>query len=579
MRDVSPLDVEAGAAGAAAPSAIPPHLRSALLGSGVALAALAALAVAVLRTDDSLTTYFLGRDVQAAGALALVLVAATLPLPAALGLWSRLQDRPRVAAAVLAVLAGAIALAGTVMVFGATPVAYDEVMAVFDAEIFRSGHLLAPVPAEWRSYVPALVPHFVLPVPGNAAWVSAYLPVGALLRAAVDALAHPIATGPLLAGLAVCALVGIGRRLWPERPDAAIVATLLLVTAPQVLFNAMTAFATTAHLALNLTWLWLFLRGGRPGHCGAALTGFLACGLHQVVFHPLFVAPFLLGLILRRRWALVAFYGLVYAVSCAVWVSYFQIVVSTASAAPEATAAAGGRHVLAIAAALLHDFQWTGLDLMAKNLLRFAVWQNPILLPLVALAWPAVRRGEGLARPLAAGIGLTVLAMFVLMPYQGHGWGYRYLHGLIGNACLLAAYGWVRAVPRSGAPARGALGFTCAATLLLVVPGRAMEIHGFVAPYTAAVGAIRAADADLVIVDEGAMAFASDLARNAPDLGNRPKVLLLSKLDAAARTQLCGRGTIALFGPEEGRRLGIIGSETPGTAGGMPCRTRRVPIP
>ena len=86
-------------------------------------------------------------------------------------------------------------------------------------------------------------------------------------------------------------------------------------------------------------------------------------------------------------------------------------------------------------------------------------------------------------------------------------------------------------------------------------------------------------DADLVIVDEGAMAFASDLARNAPDLGNRPKVLLLSKLDAAARTQLCGRGTIALFGPEEGRRLGIIGSETPGTAGGMPCRTRRVPIP
>jgi hypothetical protein len=33
--------------------------------------------------------------------------------------------------------------------------------------------------------------------------------------------------------------------------------------------------------------------------------------------------------------------------------------------------------------------------------------------------------------------------MFILLPYQGHGWGYRYLHGLIGSLSLLAGYGWI----------------------------------------------------------------------------------------------------------------------------------------
>jgi len=44
---------------------------------------------------------------------------------------------------------------------------------------------------------------------------------------------------------------------------------------------------------------------------------------------------------------------------------------------------------------------------------------------------------------LVAGLVLTLLAMFMLLPYQGHGWGYRYLHGLIGSAALLGGYGWI----------------------------------------------------------------------------------------------------------------------------------------
>ena len=73
-----------------------------------------------------------------------------------------------------------------------------------------------------------------------------------------------------------------------------VVAAVLLATSSQFLLTAMTPYSMTAHLALNLAWLWLFLRGGVVGHSLAIAVGALACGLHQLVFHPLFVAPFAL---------------------------------------------------------------------------------------------------------------------------------------------------------------------------------------------------------------------------------------------------------------------------------------------
>ena len=66
---------------------------------------------------------------------------------------------------------------------------------------------------------------------------------------------------------------------------------------------------------------------------------------------------------------------------------------------------------------------------MLKDVLRFVDWQNPIVLPFALLAYRPVRDGDGIARELSTGLALTLAAMFILLPYQGHGWGYRYLHG------------------------------------------------------------------------------------------------------------------------------------------------------
>ncbi|MFE1598716.1 hypothetical protein [Methylobacterium sp. ID0610] len=590
MRSKAALTPEAG-------TTVAPHLvprdrdpdvlrfRRALLSTAWALVVIGLAGIVGLRRDATITSFYFARDLIGLAALAAILVAAALlRAPPALGGWLGLAARPRATAVVLALVVAVAALAGTALVFDGTPIAYDEVMAEFDAAIFRSGRLIVALPAEWRAFLPALLPYFNLPVPGDGAWVSAYLPVAAMLRAGLGAVAHPAVTNPLLAAVAVVALIAVARRLWPGRPDAAILAGLLLVTAPQVLFTAMTAFAMTAHLALNLVWLRCFLRGGRLGHGGAAVIGFLACGLHQVVFHPLFALPFLVGIVLRRHWGLAAFYAAIYAASGAVWILYWQGVLTLAGLGREGAATVGGGYLLARLATMVEGFGWVGLNLMIKNLLRFVAWGSPLLLPLAALSWPALRRGEGVARPLAAGIGLTLVAMLVLMPLQGHGWGYRYLHGLVGSACLLAAQGWVSLTARCDTGRRremaAAFGAACAASLLLVVPARALEIRAFVRPYASAIRAITTTDADFVVVDDrGLMAYGADLVRNDPFLRNRPMVLLLDRLDAAARAELCRRGSVAIFTPVDGARLGIMTADRPlnrDQAPPLPCASRPV---
>lgn len=563
---------------------LPAPLRRAVLATaGIVLLATGIELLFGLRPGIA-TVFFLG-DLRILLALVALLLAAAFWRPAAvLAAWARPAAYRRRTILLTAILAGAVCLAGTHLIFETYLLSYDEVMAAFDAEIFRSGRLIAPLRPEWQGYQHALAPSFLLPVPGEVAWVSAYLPVNAALRALVASAASPILTGPLLLVVAVLALNGIGRRLWPDRPDAALVATLLLVTAPQVLVTAMTPYAMTAHLAFNLVWLWLFLRGGVLGHAGAAATGVLACGLHQVVFHPLFAAPFIALTLLERRWRLAAFYLAVYAAAGLAWILYWQVLLAmSGTGAADATTVGAGLYLRRVTA-LLGAFDPSTFDLMTKNTLRFVAWQSPLLLPLAGLAWPALRRGERIACALAAGIGLTLVTVTVLLPFQGHGWGYRYLHGLVGSACLLAGRGWIAVTERAGASqltaARGTVAGSCLVAVLILVPIRAHDVHEFVAPYAAAYRAIASTDADIVALRAGETLYGRDLVRNDPFLRNRPIIVLLDDLDAAHRNALCGRGTIFEFGASEAQAFGIAGhyrgDPAAATQDELPCTTGRV---
>src|SRR3984893_17664016 len=212
---------------------------------------------------DCLTTFFF----QTQDAFWLIAVAflfigvAVVRLPAVASHASPVILRyPQTAIVTLATLVLICGMAGRYVVFHNYHFSVDEILAEFDATIFRSGMAIAPVESEWQPLAAALAPRFMVPVAQGAGFASTYLPINASFRAIIGLLADPAWTSPLLTALAVVAVFGVARQLWPARRDAALVSALLLATSSQVLVTSMTSLAMTVHLTLNLIWLWFFLR-------------------------------------------------------------------------------------------------------------------------------------------------------------------------------------------------------------------------------------------------------------------------------------------------------------------------------
>jgi hypothetical protein len=552
---------------AAAPTAPPPPPARPWLPLPIALAGLsglpvlaAALATAFAGGEPALPDVFLNEQDAAplvAATVWLVLLA-VLRSPAVPSRW-RASERALPIAAAAAALTGLVGWIGARLVFGGVTISADETMARFDAAILAHGHLLAPVAPAWRPLEPALAPSFLLMTEGWTHWASNYLPVNSALQALAAAAGDASLASALLAGAAVLAAYGCARRLWPDRPLRAWTAAVLLASSPQVLVTAMTPYAMTAHLAFDLAWLWLVLDRRWASQVAAGLVGFLACGLHQVVFHPMFAAPFVLNMLCARRWAQGGFHVAVYALAGLFWTGWFAM----AAHAEGATLSPHHGSVLFTLGKLLEHFDPGGIFRMAENLARFAAWQNPLLCPLwLWAAAQAFRRdARGVERALAAAPVLAVTVVTVLLPYQGHGWGYRYLHGPLGAMALTGAAGWDRLLERRDDFAReGAWrGWTAClgVALLVVAPLHAAQACAWAQPFAASLRRIRTADADVVLVDSRGLFFAWDLVRNDPFLAGRPKMLALELVRPDDLARLCATQRVAVFDRTTAARTGF----------------------
>ena len=472
---------------------------------------------------------------------------------------------PRRWVLVLALTATMVAYLGTRFVFLGYALSGDEVMADFDARIFRAGHLFARLPEAWRPYAEALQPIFVMIFPGHVAWASTYLPVNAAFRALGALVGAADLVNPLWTGGAVIATAAAARRIWPDRPATALISALLLATSSQVLVAGMSAYAMPAHLALNMVWLWCFLRGGRAGHAGALLCAFLATGLHQLVFHPLFAAPFVLQLWLERRWRAAWLYTLGYGLITGFWLCYWPMALSLSHISAGAGGDGGPAWFAARVAWLLARFDPLNAGAMALDLTRFLVWQHPFTIPLAVLGLGGALRAKGVLRSLALSVLLTVAAVFVLLPYQDHGWGYRYLHGELGAVCLLAAWTWQDRTGRMPQADRRAAAVSFAVATLaaafIIAPSCIWQAGRYVRPYAAASAAIARTDADLVIVDDAGSWYTETLVRNDPGLEGRPLVMKLDRLDDGALRGLCATHTVAIFDRHAAARLGIAAAK------------------
>jgi hypothetical protein len=462
--------------------------------------------------------------------------------------WLEVIQRPGIMVLVALLLTG-ICWTGHYLILLGHDLSRDEQMANFDAYIFSHGKLFWPIPEQWRPYADALNQTFILPIGDHEAWVSNYLPINAAMRAAVGTIADPALTSPLLVGVGALALWRVSHRLWPDSGSARAVALILYAGSSQVILTGMTAYAMTAHLALNLVWLALFLQDRRASHVGAILIGFLATGLHQPIFHPLVVLPFMWMLFRERRWQLMLSYGFGYALICVFWLAW-PIWISSHGVGPAPIQGDTGASFLQRLSHILRIPNVESAWLTSLNLLRFVSWQHLLLMPLLGVGIWIKWSTEAVVRALAAGLAITVIVVAVLLPYQGHGWGYRYLHGIVGNACLLGAYGF-DAMRGNGQSLRRAMAYASAVTFLVFIPLRAYMANKMVAPYANAAGAVAASGADVAIVDDMAVPFGQDLVLNRPDLSNAPVFLLASMLKPQAITDLCGRDTTMFVGGEE----------------------------
>lgn len=476
-------------------------------------------------------------------------------------------------------LGTALVCAGGVwLLFGAYGLAVDEHWAQSDAIVIGTGGGMVPIAEAWRDYAGALQSRFARITP-DGWWASEYLPVNAALQYLGGTLASP-----LLAGWAVLVAADLARRLLPEAPGAPLLCAALMATSSQLLITGMTPFAMSAHLAFNLSWLWLFLHRDWRAQIAAMPVAALAIGLHQAVFFPLFAAPFLLEAWLTGRRGSAVVQALVIGAGFVFWSAYDAVLYAVMGLQPvtETIGGTGTGTTLLFTRFLwlVTSFSPDNIGMMAMNLVRFMTWQNALVVPLALFAGARLLREPGPWRAMLVGMGLTTAVVTVLLADQGHGWGYRYLHGYLGSLCLLATFGWYRLASqlRDGRAGRAIFGAGMALSLLML-PVRAWQAAGFVAPYARADAAVAAIDADVVLVDAPRHMFALELLRNDPLLRNRPIRMVASALSNAQLARLCRDHEVARFTDADAERFGMHDVYTGTRVRGVPRGCRLVGQP
>lgn len=453
--------------------------------------------------------------------------------------------------------------AGTYWLMGNFPLSRDEHMVLFDMAVFSKGELATPLAPQWRDYAQALVPDFLINSDHPIGLVSDYLPVNAMMRLAFAQVADPAFFNPCLVLLGGIALWDITGRIFGDDVRTRLVVLLAYGLSSQMLVAAMTTYSMTGHMALNLVWLAAFLRSGRVGNSIAIIAGFLAVGLHQIVFHPIFAAPFLIWRLRDGQRGLVFIYGAAYLCILGWWAMYPHLV--THSTGVSALGAGESGSLFAKVQLLLFRNSAGTVPLMLLNFLRFFAWQHLALLPLLIAAAPLGWRGRSLAGPLWWGIAGLVLLVTLVLPYQGHGWGYRYLHPFLGSFALLAGFGYRQLADQIGGRADGIILVLSGATLCLAVPWLVATTHAFVKPHLSLEHLITGQKARSVIIDTELMPSrdgrwaenAIDHVRNSADLSNAPLRFSSRDLNPRMLAWICQQGTVAAVRRADMHKLGF----------------------
>ena len=241
--------------------------------------------------------------------------------------------------------------------------------------------------------------------------------------------------------------------------------------------------------------------------------GVAALGLHQPFFHALFVTPFLIRLVLNRRWKTVLLFALIYSVGIVCWFDWWR------HFQPHFTGVGSkGTFGLYPTTATI-QFMYLAL------LLGWLAFPLALLLP---LGFARIREAPPLLRDAAASCLFTFGFYIFVRLDQAHGWGDRYFHGALGCLILMAVAGWDSLSAKLGTRSAATfVGAGVAAALLLQLPLRCFQAEEFVRPYARAGDVFHHIDADLVVFQPCMAWYSNDLLRNDPFLQQRPIIVSL----------------------------------------------------
>jgi hypothetical protein len=415
----------------------------------------------------------------------------------------------------------------------------DENAAFFQAKVFVSGHIAMPIPDHLQWLGESIVPPLVLEQP-NHTLMEAYLPVySALLALATVLFGSPWVCNPLLSAACVILICAVARNGGFSHAAAGW-SVIFLVTSSQFLINGMSGYAMTSHLFFNLAWLYFYTHPNQRLYYLCPLLGVLAMGLHQFINHALFVCPFLLRLVLDRRWLEAGFSVIVYALGGLGWIEWL------ATVHPEAGQVA--EHLFGLSSQ-------KSVFIFILSLLLLISWQNFLAVLFLLAGLARYRSMTPLLRDLTFSAALTLAFFFcVFQSSQGAGWGYRYMFPVLGNLFLIA--GWAAAQFRVS---RVTLVAITAVALAVQLPFRCWEVRNVLVDQYGYEQYVMSRDAEFVVLDgEGAWIWAAgNLSRNLPDFSNRPLTAFRNRLSDEQYNRLMREHKVVVITRRDLQAMGI----------------------
>src|SRR5204863_675873 len=127
--------------------------------------------------------------------------------------------------------------------------------------------------------------------------------------------------------------------------------------------------------------------------------------------------------------------------------------------------------------------------------------QNFALLPLIVAATPVAIRQRGFPGALLLGIVIWLVFVTFVLPYQGLGWGFRYLSPYLGSFALLAGFGYRALEQRLERRADGMVVVLSGLTAIAALPLLFAATYRFVQPYLTLERLIARQRTEFVMID------------------------------------------------------------------------------